>query len=282
MYDHILHVIITVRIIMNFIFKYRRNKIDIQKIKLILSNLETKKISLNEAFDELRDLPYEDLGFAKIDHHRSLRKDFPEVIFGEGKTVEQITSIVEKQISRNDIVLVTRTTKDAYKSIKNNVTDCIFDSEAKAIIIDNRSLNTKPTTITNEIVIITAGTSDRPVAKEAAIITELIGTIPREIYDVGVAGLHRLIDHLPILRDANVIIVVAGMDGALPSVIGGLVNSPIIAVPTSIGYGANFEGLSALLTMLNSCSPGVSVVNIDNGFGAGYLAGMINKKMQGK
>lgn len=267
---------------MNFIFKYRRNKIDIQKIKLILSNLETKKISLNEAFDELRDLPYEDLGFAKIDHHRSLRKDFPEVIFGEGKTVEQITSIVEKQISRNDIVLVTRTTKDAYKSIKNNVTDCIFDSEAKAIIIDHRSLNTKPTTITNEIVIITAGTSDRPVAKEAAIITELIGTIPREIYDVGVAGLHRLIDHLPILRDANVIIVVAGMDGALPSVIGGLVNSPIIAVPTSIGYGANFEGLSALLTMLNSCSPGVSVVNIDNGFGAGYLAGMINKKMQGK
>jgi len=282
LYDHILHVIITVRIIMNFIFKYRRNKIDIQKIKLILSNLETKKISLNEAFDELRDLPYEDLGFAKIDHHRSLRKDFPEVIFGEGKTVEQITSIVEKQISRNDIVLVTRTTKDAYKSIKNNVTDCIFDSEAKAIIIDNRSLNTKPTTITNEIVIITAGTSDRPVAKEAAIITKLIGTIPREIYDVGVAGLHRLIDHLPILRDANVIIVVAGMDGALPSVIGGLVNSPIIAVPTSIGYGANFEGLSALLTMLNSCSPGVSVVNIDNGFGAGYLAGMINKKMQGK
>jgi len=255
--------------------------IDTYKIKAILSNLENKHITINQAMDELRDFPYEDIGFAKIDHHRSLRKDFPEVIFGQGKTLEQIRSIVEKQLTRNDTILITRTNEDVYKAIKQKVAHCSYDSDAKAIIIDQRALHNQTSTTVNinDIIILTAGTSDLPVAKEAAIITELMGTKPREIYDVGVAGLHRVIDHLPILRTANVVIIVAGMDGVLPSVVGGLIESPIIAVPTSIGYGANFQGLSALLTMLNSCSPGISVVNIDNGFGAGYLASIINRKI---
>ena len=255
--------------------------IDTYKIKAILSNLENKHITINQAMDELRDFPYEDIGFAKIDHHRSLRKDFPEVIFGQGKTLEQIRSIVEKQLTRNDTILITRTNEDVYKAIRQKVAHCSYDSDAKAIIIDQRPLHNQTSTTVNinDIIILTAGTSDLPVAKEAAIITELMGTKPREIYDVGVAGLHRVIDHLPILRTANVVIIVAGMDGVLPSVVGGLIESPIIAVPTSIGYGANFQGLSALLTMLNSCSPGISVVNIDNGFGAGYLASIINRKI---
>jgi len=255
--------------------------IDTYKIKTILTNLENKYITINQAMDELRDFPYEDIGFAKIDHHRSLRKDFPEVIFGQGKTLEQIRSIVEKQLTRNDTILITRTNEDVYKAIKQKVAHCSYDSDAKAIIIDQRALHNQTSTTVNinDIIILTAGTSDLPVAKEAAIITELMGTKPREIYDVGVAGLHRVIDHLPILRTANVVIIVAGMDGVLPSVVGGLIESPIIAVPTSIGYGANFQGLSALLTMLNSCSPGISVVNIDNGFGAGYLASIINRKI---
>jgi NCAIR mutase (PurE)-related protein len=229
-------------------------------------------LSSEEALSELSVLPYEDLNFAKIDHHRNMRVGFPEVIFGRGKTVEQIVAIAEHMAAHSDKVLVTHAPLEAYKGVNEKISDAVYNPASRTIVV-----NRQPKKVLKPgVAVVTGGTSDIPVAEEAAVTAELMGNKVEIINDVGVAGLHRLLDKLPHIRQANVLVVVAGMEGALPSVVGGLVAAPIIAVPTSVGYGASFNGLAALLTMLNSCAPGVSVVNIDNGFGAGYIAGLIN------
>jgi NCAIR mutase (PurE)-related protein len=230
-------------------------------------------LDIDSALQRLRNLPYEDIGFAKLDHHRALRRDFPEVVFGQGKTTEQITAIVEKLTASSDKVLVTRASAEAYTAVVKVVSDAIYNDVARTIFVD-RSKNKG---LSEGIMVLSAGTADLPVAEEAAITAELMGNVVDRAYDVGVAGIHRLFDQLSRLRKAKVIVVVAGMEGALPGVVSGLVSVPIVAVPTSCGYGTSFSGIAPLLTMLNSCSPGVSVVNIDNGFGAGYLASLINR-----
>jgi NCAIR mutase (PurE)-related protein len=228
---------------------------------------------LDEALTVLRDLPYEDLGFAKVDHHRALREGFPEVILGLGKTPEQIAAIAERLASRGDRVLVTRASPEAFAAVRRVLPDAGYRADARAIVLERGTVCRRP-----GVALLCAGTADLPVAEEAAVTAELIGSEVDRIYDVGVAGIHRLLDSLPRLRAARAIIVVAGMEGALPSVVGGLVSTPVIAVPTSVGYGASLQGIAALLTMLNSCAAGISVVNIDNGFGAGYIAAMINRQ----
>jgi NCAIR mutase (PurE)-related protein len=229
-------------------------------------------VSIESALSELNHLPYEDLGFAKLDHHRVLRRGFPEVVLGLGKTPEQIAAITKSLAAKTDRVLVTRTNQEAFELVRSGLPDAVFHEAAKAIVVDRRD---NPT-FTPGVLIVTAGTSDLPVAEEAALTVHLMGCEVERVTDVGVAGVHRVLAQLPILQKAKVIIAVAGMEGALPSLVSGLVSAPIIAVPTSIGYGASFGGIAALLGMLSSCSPGVSVVNIDNGFGAGYMAGLIN------
>ena len=216
-------------------------------------------------------LPYRDLGFAKVDHHRAVRKGFPEAVFGQGKSPEQIAAVCEEVLRGSDRVLVTRATPEAYAAVRERVVDAAYDETARTITVDRR----KDGAVVSGVVVASAGTADLPVAREASVTAELMGCGVAKVDDVGVAGIHRLFDSLPAIREARVIIAVAGMEGALPSVVAGLVNSPVIAVPTSVGYGASFEGLAALLAMLNSCAEGVGVVNIDNGFGAGYLAAQI-------
>ena len=217
-------------------------------------------------------LPFQDLEFAKIDHHRALRKGFPEVILGEGKTPAQIAILAQAMVDSTSRLLITRIDATSYEAVKAKVPESVYNAIARMAYVEKKFAPLKP-----GITVACAGTSDIPVAEEAAVTAQVIGSKVERIYDVGVAGLQRLLSQLPRLRKANVVVVVAGMDGALPSVIGGLVAVPVIAVPTSIGYGTNYQGLSALLAMLNSCAPGISVVNIDNGFGAGYLASMINE-----
>ena len=216
-------------------------------------------------------LPYRDLGFAKVDHHRAVRKGFPEAVFGQGKSPEQIAAVCEEVLRGSDRVLVTRATPEAYAAVRERVADAAYDETARTIAVDRR----KHGAVVSGVVVTSAGTADLPVAREASVTAELMGCGVAKVDDVGVAGIHRLFDSLPAIREARVIIAVAGMEGALPSVVAGLVNAPVIAVPTSVGYGASFEGLAALLAMLNSCAEGVGVVNIDNGFGAGYLAAQI-------
>jgi len=215
---------------------------------------------------------YHDLGFAKVDCHRASRCGFPEVIFGQSKTPEQIVKIAQKIIAHDGILLVTRTDKRAFLKLKKICPKAKFDEKARAIYFTKKAPAVKKGTV----LVITAGTGDLPVAEEARITLGIMGNKVETLYDVGVAGVHRLFDRKDTLKEANVIIVIAGMEGALASVVSGLVSRPVIAVPTSVGYGASFSGLAPLLTMMNSCSPGVAVVNIDNGFGAGYLASMIN------
>ncbi len=217
-------------------------------------------------------MPYQDLEFAKIDHHRSLRKGFPEVIFGQGKSPEQVASIAATVLQQSDRLLVTRTSQEAFSAVRVSVPDANFDETARTIIVDRRA----DRKLVPGVMVVCAGTSDLPVAREAIVTAELMDCEVEQVFDVGVAGIHRLLEQLPSLQKARVIVAVAGMEGALPSVIGGLVKAPVIAVPTSVGYGASFEGLAALLAMLNSCANGIGVVNIDNGFGAGYLAALIN------
>ncbi len=217
-------------------------------------------------------MPYQDLEFAKIDHHRSLRKGFPEVIFGQGKSPEQVASIAATVLQQSDRLLVTRTSQEAFSAVRVSVPDANFDETARTIIVDRRAERK----LVPGVMVVCAGTSDLPVAREAIVTAELMDCEVEQVFDVGVAGIHRLLEQLPSLQKARVIVAVAGMEGALPSVIGGLVKAPVIAVPTSVGYGASFEGLAALLAMLNSCANGIGVVNIDNGFGAGYLAALIN------
>ena len=228
-------------------------------------------MSVDDAMSSLRTLPYEDLGFAKIDHHRSLRTGFPEVVLGKGKKPEQVAAIVASLTGRGHPVLVTKTDLLAYEAVVQQTPEADYNELAGAIVVPSpRSAASR-----EGVLVVTAGTADLPVAEEACLTAELMGTRVTRINDVGVAGLHRVMDALPAVQEAKVIILVAGMEAALVSVVAGLVSVPVVAVPTSVGYGSSFEGLAALLGMLNSCSPGVAVVNIDNGFGAGYLAAQI-------
>jgi hypothetical protein len=220
----------------------------------------------------LRDLPYEDLGFARVDHHRALRKGFPEVVFGTGKSPEHIAAIASRIVGRGHSLLVTRTDDAAYAAVAAEVPAATFHPAARAITLQQQDVAAGH----GLVLVVAAGTADIPVAEEAVVTAEIMGNQVERLYDVGVAGLHRLLSAHGRLTAARVIIVAAGMEGALPSVIGGLVNVPIIAVPTSVGYGAAFGGIAALLGMLNSCASGVSVVNIDNGFGAATIASLIN------
>lgn len=246
---------------------------DKQSLENLLKAVKEDEVSINDALEELTTLPFTDLGYAKIDNHRELRNGYPEVIYCEGKTTKQVVGIIENMILRNKSMLATRANEDMYKAVLSICSDAKFNELGRTITIEKSAKN-----ITSSyIAIVTAGTSDIPVAEEAAVTCEIFGNRVERVYDVGVAGIHRLFDRLDILRSAKVLIVIAGMEGALASVVGGLVDKPIIAVPTSVGYGAHFNGLAPLLTMLNSCASGVTVVNIDNGFGAAYTASMINK-----
>ncbi|MCK5635974.1 MAG: nickel pincer cofactor biosynthesis protein LarB [Thermoplasmatales archaeon] len=242
-------------------------------MKKILQDYKNGKISLSEVLDKLKNLPYEDLGFAKIDNHRLLRKGFPETVFCPGKTIDQIIKIVETMSNNNHNILLTKAEKKVFNALKKKYPDAEYNEVAKVIVI--RKEKKKPSK--GNILIITAGTSDIPIAEEAFVTAELMGNKVEKVYDVGVAGVHRLFDIKDKIFNANVVIVVAGMEGALASIVGGLTSKPVIAVPTSIGYGASFKGIAPLLTMMNSCAEGVVVVNIDNGFGAGYFASLINR-----
>lgn len=238
----------------------------------VRSGALTPEAAQDRILQVLRQAPYEDIGFARVDHHRSVRQGFPEVVFGQGKTPGQIAGIAEKIIAAGHNLLVTRTTAEAFAAVLRQVPDAVFHDEARAIT--RRTCAAPPGKGT--IVIAAAGTADLPVAEEAAVTAEIMGNAVDRLYDVGVAGLHRLLSEHARLTSARVVIVAAGMEGALPSVVGGLVDVPVIAIPTSIGYGSSFGGLTPLLAMLNSCASGVSVVNIDNGFGAAAIASSIN------
>jgi len=243
-------------------------------LKKILEEVRQGSLSEEQAMEKLKKLPFENLGFANIDHHRKLRQGFPEVIFCQGKTPEQTAGIMERLANDNSNVLATRATKEHFDAVLVKVPDAQYNELARTIILKKENKNNGK----GKILVVCAGTSDIPVAEEAAITAEIMGNEVERLSDVGVAGLHRLLANLEKLQSASVIICVAGMEGALPSVVAGLVSCPVIAVPTSVGYGAAFEGLAALLTMLNSCASGVTVVNIDNGFGAGYAASLMNRK----
>jgi len=238
----------------------------------VLNKVHQGKLSPKEALRILKDYPYQDLGFAKIDHHRELRKGFPEIIFGLGKTDDQILKIAQEIIKKGGNLLVTKVGTEVFENLKRKIPGARYNSLAEAIYLKQQ----KPIPGKGKIVIMTAGTSDIPVAEEAAVTCDILGNETDKIYDVGVAGLHRLFGEYNKIKRARVVITIAGMEGALPSVVAGIINIPIIAVPTSVGYGASLKGLAALLAMLNSCPGGVGVVNIDNGFGAGYLASLIN------
>ncbi|MGF6951745.1 NCAIR mutase (PurE)-related protein [Neobacillus sp. B4I6] len=242
----------------------------------ILEQVQRGTLSVKEAKEQLA--TFENLGFAKVDHHRKKRQGFPEVVYGEGKTTEQIVSIIQVLRARNNQVLVTRISKEKAEIVKRSCPDFIYKEEAHILFWKEDHANEADPQ--GYIAVICAGTSDLRVAEEAAVTAEVLGSKVHRIYDVGVAGIHRLLSHAEEIQNATVSVVVAGMEGALPSVVGGLVSHPVIAVPTSIGYGANFNGLSALLTMLNSCASGISVVNIDNGFGGGYNAVLIDQLAQ--
>ena len=243
-----------------------------EKIAKTLEGVRCGRISVRRALLSLKDMPYKDIGFAKIDNHRVLRRGFPEVVFGRGKTVGQIVAISKRIIAQDGILLVTRAPKGAYLMLKRAYPKVRYDDRAACLYYRKE----RPALKKGLVLVITAGTADLPVAEEARITLELMGNPVKILCDVGVAGIHRILNKRHILDKANIIIVIAGMEGALASVVSGLVSKPVIAVPTSIGYGASFEGIAPLLTMMNSCSPGVSVVNIDNGFGAGYFASLIN------
>ncbi len=243
------------------------------EIKKLLRDVSRGEISNQKAFQKLKDLPYQDIGFARVDHHRRLRKGFPEVLYCPGKTLGQIIGIARTIISAGSTLFATRATQEIYVELKKIYPHLRFDKTARVIFTQRKKI----TVGKGLILIITAGTSDIPVAQEAAVTARIMGNRVGMLSDVGISGIHRLLSERKLLRRAKIIIVVAGMEGALASVVAGLVKCPIIAVPTSIGYGANFKGMAALLTMLNTCSPGLVVVNIDNGFGAGYFASLINK-----
>jgi pyridinium-3,5-biscarboxylic acid mononucleotide synthase len=246
--------------------------IDTPRLRDMLTRVQQGGITIDAALDSLRDLPYEDLGFAKIDHHRELREGIPEVVLGMGKTPAQVAAIAAGIAARSGRLLVTRATPEQASAVTAVVPDATYHDQARVITLEREPAPRIP-----GVAVLCAGTADLPVAEEAALTAEMLGCAAERHYDVGVAGIHRLLDRLDVLRRARALVVVAGMEGALPSVVAGLVSTPVIAVPTSVGYGASFGGLAALLGMLNSCAAGVAVVNIDNGFGGGYMAAMINR-----
>ncbi len=231
-------------------------------------------MKIDEAIDRLDSLPYENLGFARVDHDRSARKGFPEVIFGIGKSPDQVAAIAVSILERSQRLLITKTSQEAFRAVSKRIPEAFYNKTAQTITVDRRTNQVK----SPGIVVVSAGTSDEQIAQEAVVTANLMDCEVECFNDVGVAGIHRLFSVLPMLEKARVIIVVAGMDGALPSVVGGLVKAPIIAVPTGIGYGTSFEGIAPLLAMLNTCSPGITVVNINNGFGAGYFAALVLNK----
>jgi NCAIR mutase (PurE)-related protein len=250
------------------------NKMSPKQILELLEQVSAGTLTPGEGLTRLKHLPFEDLGYARVDHHRTLRIGFPEVVFGRGKTPDQVAGIVKSLLKQKSNILVTRTDEDALKKVRGVARKAEFHPLARAITI----VNDTKVYGGGIIYVVCAGTSDIPIAEEAALTARLMGNEVRTSYDVGVAGIHRLLNIREALMEASVVVAVAGMEGALAGVVGGLLSVPVIAVPTSIGYGSNFGGLSALLTMLNSCASNVVTVNIDNGFGAGYVAGLINRK----
>ena len=244
-----------------------------ESIRELFEQVRDGSLSPDDAVARLRHLPFEDLGFAKVDHHRALRVGMPEVVFGERKTPAQVAAIFKRLARHENNVLATRATREQFLAVKKVVRGARYESSARAIVLhrDDKRYGK------GMIAVISAGTSDAPVAEEAVVTAEVMGNEVQRIYDVGVAGIHRLFAHSKVIASARVVIVCAGMEGALPSVVGGLVGVPVIAVPTSVGYGAAFQGMAALLGMMNSCASNVTVVNIDNGFGAGYVASLINR-----
>jgi hypothetical protein len=246
------------------------------RLQDLLTAYKMGLVELDHVMGELKNLPFESLGFATVDHHRAIRQGFPEVIFGLGKTPGQIVGIAEKLLDRASNLLITRTNREAYDCVVAIAPDAVYHESCGAVTVrrDTQLIGA------GIIAVVTAGTSDIPVAEEAAITAEIMGNHTERLFDVGVAGIHRVLSRREMLQSARVIVCIAGMEGALPSVVGGLVSVPVIAVPTSIGYGASFNGIAALLGMLNSCSSNVSVVNIDNGFGGGYVASLINREVK--
>jgi len=248
---------------------------DLKKLNDILKGVRSGKIGVDQAMKKLKTLPFEDIGFATLDHHRSLRQGFPEVIWGEDKTAQQIIAIIKKMEEKGHNILATRVDKKKASLIKRSITKVKYYPHSRVLI---RLKHKVKDSGKGTILVISAGTSDIPVAEEALLTADIMGNRVDHLYDVGVAGIHRLVSQKEKLLKASVLIVVAGMEGALPSVVAGLVSKPVIAVPTSTGYGTSFGGVTALLGMLNSCASGIAVVNIDNGFGAGYIASLINRK----
>lgn len=247
------------------------------QLTTLLQEVQNGRLSVDAALESLKDLPFEDLHYAKVDHHRELRSGFPEVIFCPGKSLAQIVGITEKLMTRCEgSILASRATPEIYAGILQIAPDAIWHAEARIVQIPRK----KAPLLSQTVLVITAGTSDIPVAEEAAVTAEAMGNPVKRLYDVGVAGLHRLLAHKGVLDDAGIIIVVAGMEGALASVVGGLATQPVIAVPTSVGYGSSFGGVTALLSMLNSCANGIGVMNIDNGYGAACLATRINRMIK--
>lgn len=245
----------------------------VEWLRGLLEEVRDGRLSVPEAINQLRGFPYEDLGFARVDTHRALRKGFPEVIFCPGKTAQQIVEIIERIRTREGRVLAARAGTEVAEAVQRAFPEAVYYATARMVFLGQPL----PRSGRGTVLVVSAGTADIPVAEEAAVTAETLGSLVERLYDVGVAGIHRLFDQRELLLTANVLVVVAGMEGALTSVVAGLVNRPVIGVPTSVGYGASLGGVAALLTMLNSCAPGVGVVNIDNGFGAGYLAHLINQ-----
>jgi len=248
-----------------------------ERLRTLLAEVRDGTLPLNDALAALKTWPYEDVGFARLDHHRSLRKGFPEVIFCEGKTPDQAAEIITRLAAANERVMATRASEEIYNAVKSRLPEAFYYEQARIILVERKAGGSTANRAepANDVVIATGGTADIPVAEEAAVTVEVLGFSVRREYDIGVAGVHRLLDRLEALQTARVIIAVAGMDGVLPTIISGLVGCPVIAVPTSVGYGTGLGGLAALLTMLNTCAPGLACVNIDNGFGAGVMASLI-------
>jgi len=249
----------------------------VEEARRLLEGVARGEVPVEEALEAWRRLDVEDLGFARVDHHRGIRCGFPEVIFGQGKTPAQVVAIARAILDRDDRLLVTRTAPEAAAALREAFPDALWEEAARCVVVD-RAVDPAPPV--GRVLIVSGGTSDLPVAEEARVTAEATGSRVETLHDAGVAGIHRLLGRADRLREARVVIVVAGMEGALASVVGGLSDVPVVAVPTSVGYGASFSGLAALLAMLNSCAAGVSVVNIDNGFGAGYLASRINRLVE--
>lgn len=245
-----------------------------EQLRLLLEAVRDNKADITEAMNQIKTLPYHDLDYAKVDYHREIRSGFPEVIYSPGKTLTQIQGILKDMLERTDgNILASRADRSVYEAVCEITDEAVYYEAARSVVVKRKPYGTTE----SSILVVTAGTSDIPVAEEAAVTAEVMGNTVKRLYDVGVAGIHRLLDNVTIISQAKVVIVVAGMEGALASVVGGLTDRPVIAVPTSIGYGANFGGISALLGMLTSCASGIGVVNIDNGFGAACLASKINQ-----